>query len=121
MTFDQATLLSDPFYVNVNQMLLGYELEGGKLFREFIRGVFVKRVGRLLPYYWVEYTNGINVLVWYDVLDKNMQVLGIFNGVDLNFIDAKIIETKPVSGTTQNQPSSVLQNTNSNVISASKN
>jgi hypothetical protein len=64
MVFDQSSLLSDQYYVTISQLLMSYELPNyftnkatgiprNGLFKELVNRAFVRRVGRLLPYYWM--------------------------------------------------------------------
>jgi hypothetical protein len=69
MSFDQSSLLSDQYYVNINQLLMSYELMSSNgnvvFFKDLIKNAYVKKVGRLLPYYMMEFSNGLMALGWY--------------------------------------------------------
>ncbi len=80
MSFDQSNLISDQYYVTINQLLMSYEVPNqldratgmtkNVPFKELVNEAYIKRVGRLLPYYWMEYDNGVIAIVWYEVLTK---------------------------------------------------
>lgn len=61
MSFDQSNLISDQYYVTINQLLMSYEVPNqldratritkNVPFKELVNKAYIKRVGRLLPYY----------------------------------------------------------------------
>jgi hypothetical protein len=89
MVFDQSNLKSDQHYLSISELLMGYQVNNysdkstnstkNVPFKELVTKASINRVGRLLPYYWIEYDNGIIAIVWYEVLNKQLTVIALLN------------------------------------------
>lgn len=143
MSFDQSSLLSDQYYVNINQLLMSYELMSSNgnvvFFKDLIKNAYVKRVGRLLPYYIMEFSNGLSVLGWYEVLSKHFVLMAILNNLQpLSSLPNNLNPTvnNPISnsnvnttgnsnsnntGATLTQNTSVITNSNSSSVKSNTN
>ncbi len=43
-----------------------------KSFKDIIKNTHIKKVGKFLPFYWYEYTNGVDVIVRYDIIKREI-------------------------------------------------
>jgi hypothetical protein len=76
-------------------------------------GATVKRVGKMLPFYWVEYSNSVVVLVWYNVLTSNLTLIGIIKQGQQIKINTPLLS--------QNSPGSLNNLTNNSVPNVNAN
>jgi hypothetical protein len=60
---------------NINQLLLTSILvlpNQNISVKSLLEGAFLKTVGRYLPFYVLSYSNGVGIIVFYDVVNKKI-------------------------------------------------